>query len=230
MRELVKKLSVIFVTLIFLVLGSTVASVASVQEGPSDESEFTRTVTLYRYGPDGSVTPISVNYDPADGQDIDEVIVEKCSRLLENDPVIKNYIFDGNISINLSGISRVRSKGVGFHWKSPFGIRIPFTIVLRYGMFQIVPLRYKIFGMNVIPRVYCEYLEDENAFTEITPLSTPLRHNGDTIPIEGNHTVAVYGFIGYTGWRGMNAQYIDDHGIRAGFDGYAFFVACAKFP
>lgn len=231
MRELVKKLSVIFVTLVFLVSGLTVASVASVQEGSLDESEFTRTVTLYRYGPDKSIRPVRVNIVLAKGQDLGEAIVEKCSELVENDAEMQDYIF-GNVSqINISVLSRVRSWGKGFHWKSAIRIRIPFPLLLRYRIFTMLsdlPLRYKIFGINVIPRVYCNYSNDEKAWTEITTLPLPSRQDVNTTRVEGNHTIMIIGFIGYTGWRGMQAQWLDRLGKRTGFDGYAFLTVCKK--
>jgi hypothetical protein len=57
-----------------------------------------------------------------------------------------------------------------------------------------------------------------------------MRPDPDPIRIEGNHTVIVFGFVGYTAWRGMNAEFIDNMGWRTGFDGYAYLVACMKFP
>ena len=229
MHQIMKKLTVVSVLLFVLVSGLAVASSVSIPKSSIDDSIRTETVTLYRYGPDGTVTPIQVNIDLKEEQNIDEAIAEKCSELFGNDMAMRSYLSDGNSSINFSGLAHIRSVGVGFHWKSPVGFRIPFTTILRYRMFSVVPLRYKIFGMKVIPRVYCEYLNDKDAVTEITPLPTPLRHSGNTTRIEGNHTVAIFGFVGYTGWWGMNAKYIDAHKMRTWIDGYAFFTACVKF-
>jgi len=162
-----------------------------------------------------------------------ENIYEKFIELFGNNlgSNINISISGNNTTLKISGLVKIRSWGRGFHWKSSFGFRIPFTIILKYRLFDIIPLRYKIFGMKVVPRVYCTYLDnDTEAYTEITPLPTPMRPNPDTIRIEGNHTVAVYGFVGYTAWRGTNAQFIDDRGWRTGFDGYASLVACVKFP
>jgi len=228
-REVTKKLAVISVLLLFLISGFAGASFASIKDNPSSDSVSTETVTLYRCGPDGTATPINVDITFKEGQNLDELIAKKCSELFDKDMAMKTYLLGGNSSINMSGIAHIRSVGTGFHWKSPVGFRIPFSTILRYRMFSVVPLRYKIFGMKVIPRVYCEYLNDKDAVTEITPLPTPMRHSGNTTRIEGNHTVAVYGFVGYTGWWGMNAKYIDAHKIRTWFDGYAFFTACVKF-
>jgi hypothetical protein len=228
-REITKKLTVISVLLLFLVSGFAGASFASIKDNLSDDSVNNETVTLYRYGPDGTVTPIQVNIDLEDGQNVDEAVAEKCSELFNNDMAMRSYLSDGNSSINFSGMAHIRSVGTGFHWKSPVGFRIPFTTILRYRMFSVVPLRYKLFGMKVIPRVYCEYLNDKDAVTEITPLPTPMMHSGNTTRIEGNHTVAIFGFVGYTGWWGMNAKYIDAHKMRTWIDGYAFFTACVKF-
>ncbi len=160
---------------------------------------------------------------------IKENIYERYSSLFGGNLGNNSTIFGNNTTIKINGLVRIRSWGRGFHWKSSFGFRIPFTMILRYRLFDIIPLRYKLFGMKVTPRVYCTYLDDTKAFTEITPLPTPMRPNPDTIRIEGNHTVAVFGFVGYTAWRGTNAEFIDDRGLRTGFDGYASLVACVKF-
>ncbi len=156
-----------------------------------------------------------------------ELINEKCSDLFGGGD--NSTISFNNSTIKVSGLVRIRSWGGGFHWRSSFAFRIPFTIILKYRLFDIIPLRYKIFGMKVTPRVYCTYLDDTKAFTEITPLPTPMRPNPSKIRIEGNQTVAVFGFVGYTAWRGTNAEFIDDKEWRTGFDGYASLVVCKSY-
>lgn len=227
MRELVKKLSVIFVTLVFLVSGLTVASVASVQEGSLDESEFTRTVTLYRYGPDKSIRPVRVNIVLAKGQDLGEAIVEKCSELVINDVEMQNFISSYNAAINITNISlwsHVKSWGTGEHWQSLLRFRIPLFILLRFSMFQDVPIWYKIFGINVIPFVHCNYMNDDDATTTIETLPIPVRPNQTTTVIEGRHNVTATFFFGYTYWQRAQAKWFDDAGLATGFEGYAFLT------
>jgi hypothetical protein len=58
----------------------------------------------------------------------------------------------------------------------------------------------------------------------------PGRPSDETISITGKHTVWVFGFIGYIGWLGMNAEFIDERGGSTLFYGYASAIYCKKFP
>ncbi|MCK4819303.1 hypothetical protein KA005_26260 [bacterium] len=229
MLSRVNKVSAIGIICLVLLSGLAATTVASVQHRSSGKDVGqTSTITLYRYGPDGSIKPVKVDIKIIDGQDLGEAILEKCSELVDADAGIQNCMLGNGSDINISVLSRVKSWGRGFHWKSPFTFRVPFPLILKYNLFATIPLRYKIFGINVIPRVYCNYSNDKGAKTEITPLLFPSRQNQNTTVVEGNHTVTVLGFIGYACWRGTNAQRIDKLGLRTGFDGYAFSIIYNK--
>ena len=218
-----KKLIVAVIVLILLFSGSLTMSAASF-EGELSTNEQNIKLTLYRYGPDGSIQLVPAEIELVEGQDLEPAVLEKCSELVDNDVEIQNFIFGNDTQINVSILSRVKSWGRGFHWKSPIGFRIPFPFLLRYRIFTLLKPRYMLFGINVIPRVVCNYSDDEEAWTEITPLPLPSRQNVETIRYEGNHSVWALNFIGYTGWWGMNAEWIDSLGKRTGFDGYAYFT------
>jgi hypothetical protein len=222
MRELTKKLTVTFVLLLVLISGFAGASVSSAKESSSDDSACAKTVTLYRYGPDGTVTPIRTNVYLEGGQNLDEVIAEKCSELLDNDIEMQNYVSSNGLK-NISYWSHVSSWGIGQHWKSPFRFHIPLLVLLRFKLFPDVPLWYKIFGINVIPWVFCSYMNDENAHTKIETLPTPTRPDNTTI-INGMHNVTAFAFFGYTYWRGTHAKWFDNSGKETGFDGYAIIT------
>ncbi len=220
MRTIVKKVQVSAVLLILIFSGLVTASA---HEGTPVET------VIYRYGPDGSIKPIKVTLDVGQGEDVGGAILDKCSDLLENDAWIQNFIFNWSFLKNWSFFSEIKSSGKGFHWKSPFSFRIPFTILFRYKLFTWIKLRYRLFGINVIPRVYCNYTKGPDAYTEITPLPTPARQNPNTTRIEGNHSITVIGFIGYVGWRGINAEWIDYKNMETGFAGYSLATHYNKY-
>jgi hypothetical protein len=227
-REITKKLTVISVLLLFLVSGFAGASFASIKDNPSDDSVNNEIVTLYRYGPDGTITPVSVNIACQEEQNLDDIIAEKCSELLDKDLEIKNYVSITDNVTTLFGLSRIKSSGVGLHWKSPLRFRIPLFVMLRFRLFQDVPLKYKILGINVIPLVHCNYMNDENASTNIETIPTPFRPDKETMSIEGKHNVTALFFFGYTYWRGTRANWFDDSGKSTGFDGYAYIIKINK--
>jgi len=209
MRTVVKKVQVSAVLIILLFSGLATVS--------AHEEEIVE-ATVYRCGPDGSIKPIKVILDLKEGEDPGETFLNKCSDLLKNDIEIQNFIS------NLSFFSEIKSIGKGFHWKSPLSFRIPFTIIFRHSLFKWMELKYRLFGLNVVPRVYCNYTNDANAITEITPVSTPARQNPDPTNVTGNHSIEVFGFIGYTGWRGMTAGWFEGRNKKTGFIGYSLFA------
>lgn len=233
MCKLIKKISVIFTLLLLLTAGLASTSIAFSGESLHEAIPLTKKVTLYRYGPDGSVTPITVDLQIDDRKDIDEALLEKCSELVDNDVELQDYISGAEYGENASvwiRIHRISSWGKGLHWKSRLRFRIPLLVVLRFGMFQDVPLRYKIFGISVIPWVQCQYTNDENAETRIETLSTPTNPDTNTTFINGNHNVTACFFFGYTYWRGHQGKWFDDKGLPTGFDGYSYLTVITRKP
>jgi len=222
MRQITKKMVVMFMLALLLVSGLAGASTLYIPNNLPDDSAYSEIVTLYRYGPDGTIIPVNVNVAYGEGQNLDEAIVKKCSELLDNDVEMQDYISSNGLK-NISYWSHVSSWGIGQHWKSPFRFRIPLLMLLRFKLFPDVPFRYKIFGINVIPWVFCNYSNDENAHTKIETLSTPTRPKNTTI-IYGMHNVLAIGFFGYTYWLGTHAKWFDDSGKETGFDGYAIIT------
>jgi len=229
MHETTKKLMVVSVLLFVLISGLTGAYSASIPKSSTDGSIHTETVTLYRYGPDGTITPININIAFQEGQNPDEAIAQKCSELVSTDIGIQTYLSGNNNMTNVSMFARVTSFGAGSHLKSFFSIRIPFLSLLKYGLLQNLPLRYKIFGPRWIPIIVCNYSKDEGAKTSIETVPTPIRPNKTEITIEGKHAIWVSYFVGYVGWRGTSADFYDTRGLRTGFDGYASFIIYEKF-
>lgn len=219
-----KKFNVISLIFILFTAGLGSSSFAFNVENSHLETPLAEKVTIHRYEPDGSITPIQVDIPLEKGQDIQEAIVEKCGDLVYNDREIQNYLSSNGYLVNLSYLARVRSRGKGLHWQSPLRFRIPFLVLLRFRLFPTVPLRYKIFGLNVVPRVHCSYINDEDAETRIETLPMPSRPDKNSTIIEGEHIVILIGFIGYTFWRGMYAKVLDGLGIGTGFDGYACLI------
>jgi len=217
MRMLVKKFGVIFVILIFLVSGLATVSVASTQRISLDESGFIKTLTLYRYGSDGSITPVKVDLKLKKGQDIDEAIVSICDQLFENDNEMQNILKTSNFTGGI--FCKVKSHGRGFHYKSMF----PEKILLKFALFKLgLP---RVSSILRKPLIVCRYSKDLKAKTTIMPLIS----GNTTTTVEGNHTVIVYNFIGYTTWISRFSKSPLDLLPRA-FSGIARFAICNKLP
>lgn len=187
----------------------------------------TKQYTIYRYGPDRSIVPISVDLHVEDKDDIEKALMEKCSELVINDEEMQNFLSKYVTEVNLTNISlwsHIQSWGIGEHWKSVFRFRIPLFVLLRFKLFQDVPLRFKMFGINVIPWIHCNYMNDENAKTTIGTLPIPIRQNQTISVIEGKHNVTSVFFFGYSFWKTSQAIWFDENKISTGFDGYSFLT------
>ena len=227
MSQIIKKMTVVSMLLLFLVSGLASASNLYITKNLTDCSARTETITLYQYGSDGTITTANIAY--SEGQNLEEIIEGKCRAMLGDDKVIQSYSPGNNSNTTINVFSRVTSSGKGTHLKSPFSIRIPFLFLLRYGLLQELPLRYRILGPRWYPIVIGNYSQDENAETHIKTVPTPIRPNATQIDIKGKHIVLVYGFIGFTGWRGTSAEFYEKMGWATKFDGYGYFIFCAMF-
>lgn len=220
MHRLARKFNAISLIFILLTTGLISQSIAFANEKTQSTEKF----TIYRHGPDGTITPMQIDVSLDKEKDIQEAISKKLEEFITDDLEIQNYLSSDRGAKNISFYTSVKSWGKGLHLQSPFRFRIPFLFLLRFRLFPDVPLRYKILGLNVIPRVHCNYMNDVDAKTTLELLPTKSRPVKETVLIEGAHNVTAYGFIGYTFWRGMYARIIDGLELGTGFAGYALAV------
>ena len=231
MYQPIKKLSIIATIIIILTTALSSTGFAFNNENRNISPSVINKVTLYRHGLDGSITPVTVDLNVDEGMDIGEIINEKCSELLENDIEMQNFISSKGILSNITNISvwaHIKSWGVGVHWKSLVRFRIPLFTLLRFRLFEDVPLRYKIFGINVISWIHCNYMNDDDAKTTIETLPLPVRPGTRKMTIEGKHNITTLFFFGYTFWPRAQATWFDEQGLATGFDGYAFFTLITR--
>ncbi|UCB58330.1 MAG: hypothetical protein JSV67_06950 [Thermoplasmatales archaeon] len=187
-----KKMINILISLM-LVITALSLSVSAGDENSSIETvQITKTVTFYRHSLDGSITPITVDISLKDGQNLEEILVDTCSELLDNDEELQKLLQDF-INDDNTFVSKVKSRGKGFHFK----MKIRYKLGKGIKLFPLLP-PYFIGGIK-IPLIYCRYLDDVNGNTSITPL---MGGDKETIYVEGAHTVFALGFIGYTSWFG----------------------------
>ena len=227
MYKSLKKASAVLIVLVLIMIVLSSSGIAFTNKSLYGRTQSITKVTLYRYGPDGSVKPIRISLQAEPGKDIETVLMEKCSELVDNDVEMQNFVSSYNAAVNITNISlwsHVKSWGTGEHWQSLLRFRIPLFILLRFSMFQDVPIWYKIFGINVIPFVHCNYMNDDDATTTIETLPIPVRPNQTTTVIEGRHNVTATFFFGYTYWQRAQAKWFDDAGLATGFEGYAFLT------
>jgi len=225
MQKLVKKISAFVVITVFCTASMAAASVFSLPEtkmitleSSSIKSVKTnKTMTLYRFGPDGYAMPIQVDVTLKEGLTLEEVLVEKCHELMENDVELQKFLQD-LMNNNNELLSKVTSHGKGFHFK----MKIRINLKKRIKQFPLLP-PYKT--RIKIPLIYCRYPKDAQANTSIRPL---LEESATTY-LEGNHSVLVLGFFGFAGWLGPKSFSPFDI-MRRAFAGYALLVSCKKLP
>lgn len=200
MNKILKKSTVILSILLFLISAmSSAYSVYITKNNENSNENLQKTMIIYRVAPDGSTTPIEIDIEE-NIDNISEYLDYKCSELFEEDiemqTLIKNlqkkYNEDKNLLDNVG--FRVHSKGRGLHIKTKLGL-IFFSsrfMILRVilATFLISPKKGLVMGI---------YKNDEEAFTTIIPI---ISTNSSIININGNHTIIVGGFYGYTTWTG----------------------------
>jgi len=212
MLKLEKKIIVTLVSIIILISGFSTISATSIKKDSSystqeeTSSPTTKTVTVYRYGADGSITPVDVKIELKEGQDINEAIEEKCLQILTNDPEFKDLL---NNSVTRSSMSFIKSRGRGLHLR--FCLTI--TWLKKFDLFPLLPPY--IFRRVNIPIIYCRYSLDQRAYTKITPLLDMT----NTTTITGPHIVRSIGFYGFKWWLGHIS--LLGFGIRTGFVGFS---------
>ena len=221
MNKIVKKSIAILTCLTFVMIAVTSSSAVNVRQQEEENEEIvedaifsTETVTIYRYGPDGSVTPIERSITLEEGQDIGDALIAQCDELLENDKEIQKLLNDDEPNIMTGLFVRVQSKGSGFHYKT----LLLEKLYLRYFLWKLVLPRAATILAK--PLVLCIYKKDFNAKTIIKPIRLKASEEKE---INSTHLVIVNSFIGYTTWVGRFA-YAPLTIIPRAFSGYGRFV------
>ena len=221
MHKLEKKIIASLICLTFIMLAVTSSSAITVEQQESKAEEpvkettiSTETVTIYRCGPDGSVTPVELNLELGDEQDIGDAMIAQCDELLENDEEMQNLLK----ALNLSIFCRVKSKGRGFHYKT----MLLEKLYLRYLLWKLQLPR--VASLLAKPLIFCRYAGDSTAKTIMKPL---IGKNAKEKEMEGAHFVIVNSFIGYTTWVGR-ISITPLNILPKAFSGYARFAFCKK--
>jgi hypothetical protein len=116
-----KIIGAILLTFLFLISGIISSSAYSINkeyvtcESPEEIDSFSRTITIFKYGINGDITPVDIKIDFNNLEEINEAISDKCEELLMNDNEFKSF----NSSISLGIFTFVKSHGRGIHLK-PF--------------------------------------------------------------------------------------------------------------
>jgi len=228
MKITIKRLIVIFIFLSFLLPCITVSSANNLKLSRlSDNINFKeiscvkKVYTIYRFGPDGSITPVKVDITINENQDIGELIADKCEELFENDLEMQNLIEIDLENLTFGFICKVKSQGRGFHYKA----MVLEKIISRFALFRLGLPRFTT--VLHTPLIVCRYTKDTSARTKITQLYVGNDTVNKTIIVDGNHTVIAQNFIGYTTWIGRFSKSFLDIVPRA-FSGFARFVVCIK--
>lgn len=207
MRNLNIKIVVISITLFICIANVATASLvytppldtSTSERSPIETLETITTMTIYRYGPNGSIKPIQIEINQKEGQTLGDILVNKCCDLLENDRELQKFCQDYT-NVNNTLLAKVASQGKGFHLKTTIHINLirlvkflPFLKLVK--LFPWYPPFYSV--RTNIPLIYCRYPRDDNATTSITRISG---EKNETIYVQGNHSLCAIGFIGFTSW------------------------------
>lgn len=213
MEKINKKIIGILLSFLILLSGITTVSAINIKnETITSEKNETieefETVTIFRYGLDGSVEPFQIELKVDDQKDISQLMEEKCEELLKEDPEFKE-LANNNSKYNF--ITRIKSRGRGIHLKIAPQILWP----LKFKLFPLLPPY--IFRRVRIPIIYCRYSRDQKAYTTLTPLI-----GGNSTTINGSHSVLSIGFFGFKWWVGS----ISFLGfvVRTGFSGFSLIA------
>jgi len=198
MKKLAKKSIAVLICLTFLLSAVSVVTAvninAEVVVEEIEEQIQSETITLTRFGPDGSETPIEIDLELAEDEDYYDAIIEKCNELLEDDSEIQKYfdeLDDGDESgTNFAFNSKVISVGRGFHFKTKLTLR--FLLIKKLFTLLFPYLRLRIFR----PWIVCSYTNDTKAKTVINPGSV------NATNVTGNHSVLLHRFVGFALWPG----------------------------
>ena len=222
------KTSIAILACLLLLISSTGYSLA--KETKKDEEQQSMTVTFYRYGIDGSITPINTEIGVGKGQNVEEKLANKCSELLQNDGELQNIL--ENLTLNFTvaaGFLFVKSSGKGFHFESKTRTKllkrpkILSKLLSKIKFFKIKLPKLKLFDKK--PYLFCRYPKDPEANTTITPIVRSIVNESYIKNVQGNHSVFVYDFVGYTTWCGRFSFSPLDVLPRA-FAGYGRVIIC----
>ncbi len=217
MQRFNNKISGILISFLIILSGISTVSAIDIKNvhisSKENNSDITvETVTIYRYGFDGSIKPFEIDVEIDDQTDIFQLIEKKCEELLEKDPEFNNLVDNDS---QYKFISRIKSRGRGVHFKITPQILWP----VNFKLFPLLPPY--IFRRIKIPIIYCRYPRDPNAYTEITPLIS-----GSPSITEDYHSVLSIGFYGFKWWLGCVSflGFI----FRTGFVGFSLFTRTRK--
>jgi len=205
MKKNIKKMITIAITFTFLLTAVNLSQANAVNKTIlKDEKIETEKFTFYRYGPDGSVTPIEIEVDTKNIDNIGEFLADKCEELFQKDTEIQNFVkskinnfMENRTQFNLSfdfGYLHVKSKGKGFHYNTV----LLGKIMLRYFLFRLgLPRPQSILAKQLI---FCRYPTDNTSQTTITPIIRSIFRPNATTQIYGNHSLLLISFVGFTSW------------------------------
>jgi len=206
-----------FLIAIILLILLSPAYLSDVEKNIENEEKIEE-ITLIKHSPDGTIKPIKVKIEIEKNENLDEKIVDKCEELTKKDDEIQNYInnLDENNTSKIKGfLVKVKSSGKGFHFKFKTKLKI---CVKKKLLSLSLP---KIIALGRIPFIYCNYKNDPNAYTQISPL---IKNDvNSTKIINGNHTIFVYNFVGFTSWTGRFSFTPFDM-LPRGFSGIALYA------
>jgi len=203
MKNIIKKALVLIICLLCISIVATETCFCKTLTKKVEKEEITdtKTVTLYRHGFKGEITQVETQIKLKENMDIEKALEKKCKELFEEDNKFQNYIKNKMLQLNNSnltldvGLFFITSHGKGFHFKTKWVLRM----VTKYILFKLNLPSLGIPGRKRI--LFCSYENDPNALTNVTPIISLLGNKNNTV-IDGNHTIAVLNFRGFTTWPG----------------------------
>jgi len=203
MKKNYNKPLAIIICVLFLLTIAQAGMSESLNSEKKEETKneiITQKIILYRYGINGEITPVEVEIDLTE-EDLGKAMQDKCQELFEEDQELQDYFSNLEIKTKKSGLNfgwgsyRISSHGKGYHFKTKWILRLIIKIIIiKLGLPRInLPGRRRV--------IICNYNKDPNANTTIEPILGIIGTRSLTY-IEGNHSIFVNNFAGFTTWIG----------------------------
>ncbi len=221
------KKSLVIISVILIILSGTCSAytINTINNAEISQGTQQKTMTIYRVGPDGTITTVEVNI-PEKSEDVEKYLESKCSELFERDIEMQNLVtkvkslkIKENSFFDEVGLFHVKSSGKGFHINTKLG--------LNFFNSQFMIIRVILATFLISPRkgIVAGIYNDENANTTYWPVG----NNNLKTYIAGSHTIIVGGFFGYTSWIGRFSCLLPEltqrHILKRSFNGVCTLIS-----
>lgn len=239
MKSISKKMMAVLICLIFIstvFASATAIKLENKSEIPTEEKNeitetglLTKVITLYRHGLDGSVEAHEVEIEYREGDDLEEIIAQKCEEKFFQDTGFIDFLknLTGNIIERIKNLfNRTGDQNDTNNGNNNNGNDTNETQKAFIGSLGLVVVRSRGRGFHLKPRsrplrlmkgilpfrvvkfvqpfIFARY-NNQNARTTLTPLVRNALGSNVTKEMTGVHSTLLLGFAGWATWSGYTS-------------------------